>query len=90
VTLDGGRPAPPPDVQPEPTSFTLKASILRAEQGPAVRVDILTVTGTTVLFGLPQDIIDMFSMVLAIAETAKRTLIVPPGSLGRPERPELQ
>lgn len=89
MTLDGGRPAPPPDVQPEPTSFTLKASILRSQQGPAVRVDIMTVTGTTVLFGLPQDVIDTFGMVIAIAETAKRTLIVPPHQLGGPERPEL-
>jgi hypothetical protein len=88
--FDGGRPATPEDIHPEPTSFTLKANILRAADGPAIRIDILTVTGTTVLFGRPQDILDTFGMVMAIAETAKRTLIVPPGAMGGPERPQLQ
>jgi hypothetical protein len=90
MTLDGSRPTPDPgDVQPIPTSFTLKASIVRADPKPAVRIDILTVTGTTVLFGMPEHVIPMLEMALAIAHQAKRALIVPRETLDGPDRPEL-
>ena len=62
MTLDGGRPAQtPPDVKPEPTSFTLRASVVQSTDGPAVVVEIMMVTGKTVLFGRPQDVIDTFN-----------------------------
>ena len=53
-------------------------------------VEIMMVTGKTVLFGRPADIEGMFGMVLAIAQQAKSSLIIPPGVIPPgPHQPEL-
>jgi hypothetical protein len=72
------------NVQPEPTSFTLKATLMPAVGQVVVRVDIFTVTGTTVLFGTPEAMLEAFDAVRQVAETGRRSLIVPPSALGDP------